>query len=314
MVKQLPHESDKIYYIDGGLETTLVFLDGMELPAFASFPLVDSEVGRERLRVWYRDYLDIAAQHDVGFILEAPLWRAHADWGPILGYDSEGLDRVNREALAFTRALATESSANDVIVGANIGPRGDGYVVTDAMSAAEATRYHRPQMRSLAAGCCELVSALTITYAEEAMGIAQAGADFGLPVVISFTLETDGKLPSGETLGDAIERVDAAVPGAVAYYMVNCVHPIHFEKAIESGAPWLSRLRGLRANASTRSHAELDASTELDRGDPDDLATRYAGILARLPEMNVLGGCCGTDREHMAAITSATQRSALPAA
>ena len=248
------------------METSLVYLDGMELPAFASFPLLDSDSGRQRLRDWYRDFLDIAARHGAGFILEAPVWRANADWGAVLGYDSDALDRVNRESIEFMRELAAESGLKDIIISAGIGPRGDGYAVENAMSAAEATEYHRPQVCSIAAGRADMFSALTINYAEEAIGIAQNAADLGVPVVISFTLETDGLLPSGESLGDAIERVDAAVPGAVAFYMINCAHPTHFEDALESGAPWLSRLRGLRANASTRSHAELDISTELDRG------------------------------------------------
>jgi len=305
MAIKLPSESDRIYYTDGGMETTFVFLDGVDLPEFASFPLLDSVAGRDRLRDYYHSYLRIAADQDAGFVMEAPTWRANPDWGEKLGYDAVALDRVNREAIAFMRELAGESGVVDVVVSGAIGPRGDGYAIVDAMTAAEAAAYHGPQVQSLAAAGADLVTALTLNYAEEAIGIARAAVRAGVPAVISFTVETDGTLPSGEELGRAIERVDAEAPGAVAYFMINCAHPTHFADALEADAPWLSRIRGVRANASTKSHAELDVATELDRGDPDDLAIRYAALVSQVPEMNVLGGCCGTDHHHVAAIAGA---------
>jgi len=305
MAMKLPIEGNRIYYTDGGMETTFVFLDGIDLPEFASFPLLDSDVGRDRLRDYYHSYLTIAVEQDAGFVMEAPTWRANPDWGAKLGYDAADLDRVNREAIAFMRELGTESGVDEIVVSGAIGPRGDGYVVADAMTAGEAAAYHGPQVQSLAAAGADLVTALTLNYAEEAIGVARAAARAGVPAVISFTVETDGYLPSGEALGRAIERVDAEAPGAVAYFMINCAHPTHFADALEADAPWLSRIGGLRANASTKSHAELDAATELDRGDPADLAVRYAGLLSQVPEMSVLGGCCGTDHNHVAAIASA---------
>ena len=304
MANGLPHESSRIYFTDGGMETTFIFLDGIELPEFAAFPLLDSDTGRQRLRDYYRADLRIAEEHGAGFVLETPTWRAHADVGARLGYDATGLDRVNQQAVGFLRALADDAAA-DVIISGTLGPRGDGSVVGEPKTAEAAYAYHYPQVRSRAMAGADTVTALTLTYAEEAIGIARAAAHFGVPAVISFTVETDGVLPSGESLGSAIERVDAAAPGAVAYYMLNCAHPTHFEDALETDAPWLQRLRGLRANASARSHVELDAATELDRVDPEDLAVRYAGILAQVPEMSVLGGCCGTDHEHVAAIAEA---------
>ncbi|MEA2025281.1 MAG: homocysteine S-methyltransferase family protein [Chloroflexota bacterium] len=305
MAIRLPSESDRIYYTDGGMETTFIFLDGMDLPEFASFPLLDSATGRDRLRDYYHSYLRIAAEQDAGFVMEAPTWRANPDWGEKLGYGAAALDRINREAIAFMRELAAESGVEDIVVSGAIGPRGDGYVIGDAMTSGEAAAYHAPQVRSLAVAGADLVTALTLNYTEEAIGVARAAARVGVPAVISFTVETDGRLPSGEELGRAIERVDAEAPGTVAYFMINCAHPTHFADALEADAPWLSRIRGLRANASAMSHAELDAATELDRGDPDDLAVRYAGLLSQVPEMNVLGGCCGTDHHHVAAIAGA---------
>jgi len=304
MATTLPSESDRIYYTDGGMETTFIFHDGLDLPEFASFPLLDTDEGRGRLRDYYRPYLAIAAEQGAGFVMEAPTWRANPDWGAKLGYDAADLDRVNREAIPFMHQIAAESGVDEVVVSGAVGPRGDGYVIAAAMTAAEAAAYHAPQIRSLAAAGSDLVTAFTLNYVEEAIGIALAAVEAGVPAVISFTVETDGRLPSGEALGLAIERVDTEAPGAVAYFMINCAHPVHFEDALETDAPWLTRIRGLRANASTKSHAELDAATELDPGDPEDLAMRYAALLSQVPEMNVLGGCCGTDQRHVAAIAA----------
>ena len=152
-----------------------------------------------------------------------------------------------------------------------------------------------------------MVTAITMTYAAEAIGVARAAVAAGMPAVISFTLETDGRLPSGQELGDAIAETDAATGSAPAYYMINCAHPTHFESVLED-APWRERIRGLRANASTKSHAELDEAEELDEGDPEDLAARYAGLAGRLPALNVLGGCCGTDERHVTAVCEAWPR------
>lgn len=306
MSRNLPSEGDKIYYTDGGMETSLIYLDGVDLPDFAAFPLLDSADGLRQLAAYYEPYLRIATEHGAGFVLETPTWRANPDWGARLGYDADRLDQVNRHAVRFMREIAAQSGLADTVVSGNLGPRGDGYLVASAMSADEAAAYHFPQIRSFAEAGADLVSALTLNYSDEAIGVARAAARAGLPAVISFTLETDGRLPSGEELGAAIERVDAEAPGAVAYFMVNCAHPVHFSGALEQGAAWLSRLRGVRANASTLSHAELDVATELDRGNPDDLALRYAALMAQVPELRVLGGCCGTDHSHLAAIARVT--------
>jgi S-methylmethionine-dependent homocysteine/selenocysteine methylase len=150
-----------------------------------------------------------------------------------------------------------------------------------------------------------MVTAVTMTYAEEAIGLTRAGAAAGMPAVISFTVETDGRLPSGQSLGDAILEVDAATGLGPAYFMINCAHPTHFDDVLAAGGDWRERIRGLRANASTKSHAELDESTELDSGDPADLAVRYAELRSVLPNLAVLGGCCGTDERHVEAILNA---------
>jgi S-methylmethionine-dependent homocysteine/selenocysteine methylase len=285
---------------DGGMETTLVFHQGIELPHFASFVLLDDEAGREALRAYYRTYIEIARARNVEIILDTPTWRANRDWGERLDYTPGALADVNRRAVA----LLEELRSPEVVISGCVGPRGDGYEVGTAMSAEEAETYHGPQIETFAGTSADLVSALTLTYADEAVGIVRAARLAEVPIVISFTVETDGRLPSGQPLGEAIQQVDDETDAAAAYFMVNCAHPTHFAGALEE-APWVERLRGIRANASKKSHAELDAAEELDDGDPAELAAAYRELQSRLPSLSVVGGCCGTDHRHIDAICAA---------
>ena len=305
MPNSLPQLSgDRVYLTDGGLETTLIFHRGLELERFASYPLLDDEQGRAALRDYFAGYLDVAREHGAGFVLDTATWRSNPDWGALLGHDAEALDRLNRDAVAFAQELRGEYGGTPILVNGVLGPRGDGYVVEDAMSAAEAETYHSAQIRSFAAARADMVSAVTMTYVEEAIGIARAAAAADMPVAISFTVETDGRLPSGQPLGEAVEQVDRETNGSVAYYMINCAHPTHFEDAIADGG-WRERIAGVRANASKMSHEELDAAEELDDGDPAELGADYRAMRSRLPRVNVLGGCCGTDDRHIAAMAAA---------
>ena len=303
----LPQLAGGLFVTDGGLETELVFHDGMDLPAFAAFPLLDNPDTRARLRRYYDGYLDIARQHGAGFVIETPTWRANPDWAGQLGYSPEQLDAANRSAVALAEEVRAAAAADGItaVVSGCVGPRGDGYDPGDAMTPEAAQRYHAVQIDTFANTTADQVTAITMTNAEEAIGIVRAAVAAGIPVAISFTVETDGRLPTGQTLREAIEQVDAATDDAAAYFMVNCAHPTHFADALEHDGPWLRRLTGLRANASEKSHAELDESTELDEGDPADLGARHAALRDRLPSVTVLGGCCGTDARHVAEIVSA---------
>lgn len=299
-----PHDG-AVFLTDGGLETTLVFLEGVDLPCFAAFPLLRSENGRRQLERYFEPYLRTARERQVGFILDTPTWRANRDWGEKLGFTPQDLADINRQAVAWAANLRkrhAETSAGVVINGV-VGPRGDGYQPGRQMSAHEAEDYHSPQIEAFRNAGVDLVSAITMNYAEEAIGIARAAA--GLPVVVSFTVETDGRLASGESLQSAIERTEDATGSGPAYYMINCAHPAHFEHVLADGAAWTSRIRGLRANASQKSHVELDEAVELDPGDPADLGQRYRNLRGRLKNLSVLGGCCGTDHRHIMAICEA---------
>jgi len=305
----LPQLTDRMFTTDGGLETTLIFHQGIELPAFAAFDLFSRPDGLARLRAYYDSYAALAHSLGLGFILESPTWRANRDWGARLGYDAQALATSNRAAIELMRELrdAYDSTDTPMVISGNIGPRGDGYVIDRAMSAAEAAEYHGEQIRTFAATEADIVSAMTINYVEEAIGVVRAASDAGMPVVISFTLETDGRLPSGQDLGDAIEAVDRTADAAPAYYMINCAHPTHFERLFAKQEGWTRRIKGLRANASQRSHAELDNASDLDDGDPAELGRQFAALRRACPGLNVMGGCCGTDFRHVQAICFACQ-------
>ena len=299
----LPQLHHRPFVTDGGLETTLIFHEGIDLPDFAAFPLLDTEEGRAALFRYYAPYLEVARRLGTGIVLDTPTWRANLDWGPRLGYDAEALAAVNRRSVDFIADVASANPDLPVVRNGVIGPRGDGYVVGAAMSADEAASYHALQARAFAAAGAEMVTAVTMTYTAEAIGVVRAATEVGLPVVISFTVETDGRLPSGEALGEAIQTVDEATGGAAAYFMVNCAHPTHFADVLHG--EWTGRVRGIRANASTMSHAELDEAEELDAGDIDQLAAEYAALCGVLPRLAVIGGCCGTDHRHIDAAATA---------
>jgi S-methylmethionine-dependent homocysteine/selenocysteine methylase len=303
----LPQLSGGLFLTDGGMETTLIFHDGIELPHFAAFPLLGTAEGRAALRKYYRTYAEMARRHRVGLVLESPTWRANPDWGQKLGYTPETLAQVNRDGVGLMHEIREEFEgvSTPVVISGCIGPRGDGYEPSALMDWDDAANYHEPQIRTLRDAGADFVSAFTMNYVEEAVGIAQAAAALEICSVISFTVETDGKLPTGQTLREAIETVDEMAGTPPLYYMINCAHPAHFEDAVSGGEAWLGRIRGIRANSSMLSHAELNECTDLDEGDPRDLGERHRRLLEILPQVNILGGCCGTDHRHVEAICKA---------
>lgn len=290
---------------DSGLETWLVFHRSIQLPDFAAFPLLDEPGGRELLAEYFRDHLRIAAAAGTGVVLETPTWRANADWGAGLGYDAAALDRVNRDAVAFLRGVAAEYPEVAVVVSGNIGPRGDGYNPSELLTPDVAEAYHRAQIESFAAAGPDRITMLTATHTGEPIGIVRAAVAAGVPVVIAFTVETDGRLPSGQTLHEAIAEVDEATDAASLHFGINCAHPDHFSGALEADSAAVGRIELVRANASRASHAELDEAEELDDGDPIELGSLYAELVQSHPHLRVLGGCCGTDARHIEEIARA---------
>lgn len=289
------------FVTDGGLETDLIFHHGFDLPEFAAFPLLEDQRGREVLADYYAGYAAIAAARGVGLQLDTPTWRANPDWGARLGYDADALANANTAAVGFLRGLAGEWSdrVSESRVSGQLGPRGDGYVPGAAVDPDEAADYHLPQVTAFAEAGADLVSALTLTDVGEAVGVVRAAREAGVPVLVSFTVETNGRLPTGLTLAEAIAATDAAAPPDA--FMVNCAHPDHVARGLAGSGPW-ERVHGLRVNASDLSHEELDAMTELDDGDPEALGTAHARLEQLLPAVSVVGGCCGTDTRHVEAI------------
>jgi len=304
--ERLPQLDGGVFLTDGGIETTLIFHHDLELPAFAAFSLLEDDEGTDELRRYYAPYALLAREHGVGLVLESPTWRANPDWARELGYSLERLDELNRKAVALMEELRAEYAGEQpIVISGCVGPQGDGYAPDSMLTPDAAEGYHAVQIGTFADTAADMVTAITMTYVEEAIGVARAAAVVGLPSAISFTLETDGRLPSGQALGEAIQQVDDATGRAPAYYMINCAHPTHFEHVLDPGAAWSERIHGLRTNASTKSHAELDEAEELDEGDPADLAARHGALRSRLPRVNILGGSFGTAQRHVGAICDA---------
>jgi S-methylmethionine-dependent homocysteine/selenocysteine methylase len=305
----LPQLEGSLLATDGGMETTLLFRGGFELPCFASFPLLETADGRAALAAYYEPYLALAREREIGFVLESATWRASPAWGAQLGYSVERLADVNRQAISFVETIREreEEPGRPFPISGAVGPQGDAYDPDRILSVEDAEGYHSWQIEVLAETAVDVVTALTLPYVEEAVGIARAATAAGVPVAISFTVETDGRLPSGQPLAEAIEQVDDDDRSQVAYFMVNCAHPTHLLPVLDGNGAW-ERVGGIRSNASAKSHAELDEAEQLDEGDPEDFARLHRVLRGHLPNVRVVGGCCGTDDRHVTGAVDAWLR------
>ena len=294
-------KADKPWIADAGLETVMIFLEGIDLPNFASFVLLDSKTGTDALTRYFEKFAHLAQKAGTGLVLDTATWRANMGWAGAMQLDASAIRLANLQATAFARACRDrhESDRLPILVNGVLGPSGDGYRVDTTLTATEAEDLHAVQIAALAEGGVDLVSAVTMTYPAEAIGIARAAKRQSLPHVLSFTLETDGNLPNGQTLQAAITEVDAATDASPLFYMVNCAHPTHFRHVLDGD--WVQRIGGIRANASRLSHAELDVMTELDDGDPAEFGDLYRDLGHLLPNLRLIGGCCGSDHRHVGA-------------
>lgn len=306
-IRPLPQLNGKPMLTDGGLETTLIFHNGFDLPYFAAFHQLLTQEGRSAIQTYFETYARLAVQQGVGFIMDTPTWRASREWGRKLGYSDVDLDAANRDAVAIMVDIRNrfETPDSPFIIAGDIGPRCDGYQPRSMMTAHEAEAYHATQVRTFADTECDMLTVLTMTYVEEAVGVARAAKKESLPVAISFTVETDGHLPTGQPLADAIRQVDRETDEAPAYFMINCAHPDHFASVLNQDDILQRRIMGLRANASCLSHAELDEAETLDDGNPVELGQQYRSLTMDLPNLRVFGGCCGTDHRHIGEIAKA---------
>lgn len=303
----LPQLGRRLFLTDGGMETTLIFHEGQTLPEFAAFVLLASQTGVERLTAYFQTYMALAEKYGTGLILETPTWRASEKWGRTLGYSAEEIASFNSKAVELCLSIRAQCDVENlpVVISGCIGPKGDGYRVDEILTAEDAYEYHSVQISQFSQTEVDMITAFTLTHANEAIGIVRAAKADDLPVAIGFTVETDGRLPSGQSLQDAIQSVDHATLHYSKYFMVNCAHPTHFQSLLEKDSEWKQRIRSIRANASSKSHSELDDSDELDEGCPNELANRYAELNRSLQNLTVVGGCCGTDHRHLDAICKA---------
>jgi len=307
-------DTQRTYLTCGGTETYLHFIQGFPLPDMCGFRVLDDDEHYARLdRTYLRPIADAAARSGHGLILDALVWRASSDHMLAAGYREADVQRLNalgvaraRQSLSDWRAQAgIHADDCPALVAGDVGPRGDAYARGAVLTPETARAYHRPQLEALCTAGVDLLTALTLPSLAEALGVAKAAREIGMPIVVSPTVETHGHLPDGTPLGELVQRIDDATGGYPSFYMVNCAHPSHVLPVLDAAAhrhePWLQRFRGFRANASAKSHAELDESPTLDRGNPRQLGQQMAA-LARRFDLKVVGGCCGTDTEHIVAI------------
>ncbi|MCP4769073.1 MAG: homocysteine methyltransferase [Gammaproteobacteria bacterium] len=300
----LPQLGSKMFVADGGLETSMIFQRDIDLPLFAAFPLIASDEGISQLESYFTPYIDIAIANKAGIILDTPTWRCSQGWSEQLGYSTLDTQFFNEASVDFLLRLRNryQNAESPIVINGAIGPQGDGYSPTNMMTKEAAEEYHSHQVKTFAITRADMITAVTMPYVEEAIGIAHAAARAGIPAAISFTVETDGRLPSGMSLQQAIELTDAETGASPAYYMINCAHPSHFEQVLNGDEAWMQRIYGVRANASCMSHAELDEATELDDGNPREFGEDYRKLRQQLQNLRVVGGCCGTDHRHIAEI------------
>ncbi|MEX2451508.1 MAG: homocysteine S-methyltransferase family protein [Rhodospirillales bacterium] len=298
-------KTERPFMTDGGFETWMFFQEGFKAPEFAAIVLMEDDAARNAMKRYFERFLDLAATARTGFVLDTNTWRGCPCWGPKLNKTEDEMLRLTTEAIGFAEDLRAgwQSRVSPILLNGVVGPAGDGYAAADVPGAEEAYALHRPQIRTFARADVDMISAITMTNIGEATGIARAAIAEQLPVVVSFTVETDGRLPAGETLGEAIAAVDAATDNAPLYYMVNCAHPDHFRDAVATGADWVNRIGGVRANATRLSHAELDGAETLDEGDPEEFGALHAELAGVLTNLRVVGGCCGTDHRHVGCVS-----------
>lgn len=296
----------RTYLTDGGFETSMLFLEGFDLPAFAACVLLEDDVARAAMVRYFDRFLAMAETAGTGFVLDTNTWRSGTHWSDAVGRSPVQMQDLTREAVRFAVAIRArwQDRVSPILLNGAIGPAGDAYDGTLAMDANSAEAIHAPQIALLGACGVDLITALTFSGVSEAIGLSRASVKAGVPVAISFTVETDGCLPDGTPLARAVHETDAATGGAPLYYMINCAHPEHFRNVLDDDA-LRRRIRGVRANASRLSHAELDEAEALDDGDPEEFGALHADLSRKLPALKVVGGCCGTDHRHVGCLADA---------
>jgi S-methylmethionine-dependent homocysteine/selenocysteine methylase len=297
-----PAQRDGVLYLtEGGQETEVMYKFGHDLPEFAMYPLLDRPAAMADLRGMYARYLDAAAEHGFAAMMSGLDYRASPDWGEKLGYSREALADALLQSMAFLREVAKPyvGQISEILYGGMLGPRGDAYSLNRTITADEAEAYHSFQLETLKRDGVDFATAVTFNNIPEAIGVARAAARIGLPLTVSFTLDSDHRLKSGPSLKETVETIDAETGEAMPdFYGINCSHPLEFEPALEPGA-WIGRLRSLRPNASPKDKQDLCTLGHLEDGDPEELGEQMGALAKRYPHMDIWGGCCGTWDSHL---------------
>ncbi|MEJ1962670.1 MAG: homocysteine S-methyltransferase family protein [Gammaproteobacteria bacterium] len=290
-----------LYLTEGGQETEIMYRHGHHLPEFAMYPLLDRPAAMADLRAMYARVLDVAAEHDFVPMLSGLDYRGSPDWGEKLGYSRTALADALLQSIAFLREVARpyEGQVPNILIGGMMGPRGDAYSLNRTITAGEAEEYHSFQIETLKQANVDFVGAVTFNNIPEAVGVARAAKRLGMPLNISFTLDSNHRLKSGPSLKEAIEAVDREAGDARPdFYGINCSHPLEFGPALETGE-WILRLRSLRPNASAKDKIDLCQIGHLEDGDPADLGKRMGALARRYSHIDIWGGCCGTWDRHL---------------
>lgn len=299
-----PPREGVFYLTEGGQETEIMYRHGHKLPDFAMYPLFARPQAMADVRDMYRRYLETAVRHGFVALMGGLDYRASPDWASKLGFDAQALADVQLRCIDLLREFAKpfEPELPDVLIVGIVGPRGDAYSLNRTITAAEAEDYHSTQLATLKRAGVDLVSAMTFNNTEEAIGVARAAAGLGLPLAISFTLDSTSRLKSGPTVRQAITTVDAATGDARPdFYGINCSHPHEFTPALEPG-DWMQRVRSFRPNAAMMEKQQLCQIGHLVDGDPQELGAQMGALARRYPHIDVWGGCCGTWDAHLDAI------------
>lgn len=302
--RPLPQLAGKLMSTAGGFETWMQYVDGFTLRHFCGFELLNDPRGVACLRDYHRRVIEAAIENGFGMINEGLHYRASRDWGERTGFSREALEEINLRGIEFYRDFAREYASADtpMLVGGAIGPQGDAYETGHIPDATEAEEYHAEQILTFRKAGADLVTAMTFSNVEEAIGLVRAAISAEMPVVVSFFVARGGRLRAGETLEEAIRRVDAATGNGPQYYMINCTHPTEFEAGLSPG-DWSARLGGFMPNAVAMETLDLCKLGHLEDGDPEELGGQMAGLAQRFPHVTVWGGCCGTDGRHIGQIT-----------
>ncbi|RLL96015.1 hypothetical protein CFD26_105731 [Aspergillus turcosus] len=300
--------SPKPFLTECGMETTLVYKDKVHLPCFSSLPLVDTDSGRKLISHYYNSYISIAAANGTGIVLDTRTWRGATPWAKPLALSTDKLLELNRAAVRLAKEARNNAMGGEnnipIVISGTMGPLRDAYEDTSASITLEDARAgYREQVGVLADAGVDFLGLMTVTNLNEAVAVVELAREVRLPVVVSFSIESDGRLLGGRSLESAIRMVDERTAGYVVYYGVNCAHPLRISAALrEVPEDVRGRIGLIKANASLKSHEELDNSETLDRGDIAVYTDGFEGVLPLVPNVKVIGGCCGTDEEHLEAI------------